>query len=196
RDAFGNTTTSFTGVANLTTNAGAIAPPSTPFALADNGVKVVSITLAQPGTGRSITATSGANTGTSNTFTVNAGPLDHFRVEAAGGGNIATQQSGVPFNITITALDANDNTVLSFNGSANITSTGNLSIGGGASPNFLSGVLASLAVAISNSGTFTISATSGAAIGTSNPFVVGSIADLAVTMSGPAFTTAGGAPNY
>src|SRR5207237_7830759 len=102
----------------------------------------------------------------------------------------------VPFNITITALDANDNTVLSFNGSANITSTGNLTTGGAASPNFSSGVLASLVVAISNSGTFTISATSGAAGGTSNAFVVGSIADLAVTMSGPAFTTAGGAPNY
>src|SRR5205823_2733621 len=40
--------------------------------------------------------------------------LDHFLVEAAGGGNIGAQTAGSSFAIKITALDASNNTVLTF----------------------------------------------------------------------------------
>ena len=40
----------------------------------------------------------GSETGVSNSFTVDPGALDHFLVEAAGGGAIGTQAAAVGFN--------------------------------------------------------------------------------------------------
>jgi len=101
--------------------------------------------------------------------------VNNFLVEAAGGGNIATQTAGSPFNIQLTARDNLNNTVTSFNGTADITSTGSLSAGGGATVAFTNGVLSSHSVTISNTGSsFTITATetSATANGTSNNFTV------------------------
>ena len=56
----------------------------------------------------------GIESGGSNSFVVNAGPLDHFLVEAVGGGVIPNQVAGVSFDIQITAEDANNNTVTAF----------------------------------------------------------------------------------
>ena len=50
--------------------------------------------------------------------------VDNFLVEAASGGNIGTQTAGNPFNFRITAQDFLGNSVTSFNGTVNITSTG------------------------------------------------------------------------
>ena len=50
-------------------------------------------------------------------------PAKSFKVEAAGGGTIGTQTSGVPFGIQITALDANNNVATGFNGTAQLTSS-------------------------------------------------------------------------
>ena len=52
-------------------------------------------------------------------LTAAAGLLDHFSVEAAGGGKIPTQTDGTNFNIQITAQDSNNNTVTGFNGATN-----------------------------------------------------------------------------
>jgi len=129
-----------------------------------------------------ITATNGAGaeTGTSNSFTVNPGALDHFLVEESGGGAINTQTAGTQFYIQITAQDAYDNTVTSFSGSgggghkAVITSTGALAGAPITTANFSSGVLASQAVTITNTGSFTITATrsGGSQTGTSAAFDV------------------------
>src|SRR3989449_2056564 len=72
QDANSNTVTGFTGVVNLSTTAGTIAPTSVTFVAGDNGVHTQSVTVTQAGTGKTITATQGGATGTSNMFTVNA----------------------------------------------------------------------------------------------------------------------------
>ncbi len=98
----------------------------------------------------------------------------NFLVEATGGGSIGTQVAGQPFGIRITARDASNATLTSFTGTVVISSTGTLSQGGGSTANFVNGVLTSHTVAISNTGTFTITATlsGGSAAGTSNAFNV------------------------
>ena len=53
--------------------------------------------------------------------------ISTFLMEASTGGNIASQIAGIPFGIRITALDACNNTVTSFNGTVQITSKGVLS---------------------------------------------------------------------
>jgi len=185
RDQYNNTVTDFTGAVALTTNAGSITPSSVPFASGDNGVVTISVTLTQSGTDKTITATFGSDTGTSNTFTVNGGSLNHFKVEAAGGGDISPQTAWIPFAIRITAQDANNNTVSSFNGTVEISSTGNLSSGSGTTLAFTNGVLASHSVTISTGGSFTITATKTGSteFGTSNTFTVNNPAPTTTSIS-------------
>ena len=124
----------------------------------------------------------GTETGVSNAFTVDPGALDHFVVEAAGGGAIGTQTAAVAFNIQITAEDSNNNTMTFFDGAGNtaeISSTGTLSAGSGTTATFTNGVLAHHSVTITNTGSFTITATdssgglgTGAETGVSNSFTV------------------------
>ncbi|HEU0014056.1 MAG TPA: Ig-like domain-containing protein [Longimicrobium sp.] len=108
------------------------------------------------------------------TATGTAGALDHFLVEAAGGGDIADQDAGTSFNIQVTAQDEHDNTVASFTGTVDITSSGTLSAGGGTTAAFTAGVLASHAVTITSTGDVTLTATrtGGTETGTSNTFTV------------------------
>jgi hypothetical protein len=114
----------------------------------------------------------------SSPLTVIAGTHSKFVVEAVSGGNIGTQNTGNAFDIRITATDAHNNPcnsgLNSFTGTAEISSTGNLSSGGGTTPAFTAGVLASRSVTISNGGAFTISATKtgGTESGSSNSFFV------------------------
>src|ERR1041385_5332393 len=110
--------------------------------------------------------------------TVNPGALSAFEVTNTSGGIIPTETAGTPFSIKVRAVDAFSNTVTSFSGGSNkvmISSTGTLSAGSGATAGFTNGVLASHSVTISNTGTFTITATknpSGPESGTSNSFLV------------------------
>ena len=99
-----------------------------------------------------------------------------------GGGAIGTQTAGTSFDIQITAEDANNNTQTFFDGAGNtvdISSTGTLSAGAGATTTFTSGFLASHSVTITNTGSFTITATdsagglgTGTEIGVTNSFTV------------------------
>jgi len=146
------------------------------------------------------TATSvSGKTGTSGNVTINASTtVDHFKVEAAAGGNIGTQTAGTAFNIKITAQDASDNTVTSFDGNGNkvnLTSTGTL-VFTNPSAAFTNGVLTA-SVTITNTGTnFTITATgtggNSGITGTSNSFQVnpGAASKLAFSQQ-PTTTTAG-----
>jgi len=126
-----------------------------------------------------VTAGAGGATASEDdkTIAIAAAGVSSFLVEAAGGGSIGAQTSGTPFNIRITALDGNNNTVTSFTGTVSITSTGTLSAGGGTTAAFTAGVLASHSVTISNTGTFTITATktAGTENGTSNAFTVNAL---------------------
>ncbi len=100
--------------------------------------------------------------------------LHHFSVEQSGGGIISDQTAGIPLFIQVVAQDSVNNTVTSFSGTVSITSTGNLTSGGGTSPSFISGILSSHSVTISPGGSVSITATqtAGTINGTSNVFTV------------------------
>ncbi|MBI5214259.1 MAG: T9SS type A sorting domain-containing protein, partial [Ignavibacteriae bacterium] len=175
RDQFGNTATSFTGTVTISST-GTLSSGSGITASFTAGVlSSHSVTISNTGT-FTITATNtaGSETGTSNSFTVNAGAVNNFLVESSAGGNIGTQTAGTSFAIKITARDAGNNTVTSFTGTVDISSTGTLSSGSGTTVAFTAGVLSSHSVTITNSGTFTITATKtgSSESGTSNSFVV------------------------
>ncbi|MEX2351242.1 MAG: invasin domain 3-containing protein [Balneolaceae bacterium] len=89
------------------------------------------------------------------------GALTTFLVEAETGGTIGEQTAGVIFPIRITALDAFDNIVESFDGSGAttvITSSGTISSGSGTTATFTEGVLNTHSVTLSSAGNFSISA--------------------------------------
>lgn len=104
-----------------------------------------------------------------------AGGLDHFKVEAAGGGTIGSQEAGVAFDILITAQDEFDNTVTSFDGSVTITSNKSAASGMG-SISLTNGVIDNYSVNLTESGisdaTISATNTSGSQTGTSNSFTI------------------------
>jgi hypothetical protein len=117
QDINNNTVTGFNGTGNLSTTAGSISP--TTSGAFSSGIRTESVSVSQAGTGKTISVTDGiGHNGTSNTFTVNGGALHHFAI-----GNIGTQGAGTPFNIALTAQDINNNTVTSFVGTVNLTTT-------------------------------------------------------------------------
>jgi hypothetical protein len=118
--------TSFTGTVDLTTTAGTITPMTS--AAFSGGVLSPSVMVSQSGPGKTITATrtGGIETGTSNTFTVNYGALDHFEISPISSPQmVRTTITG----ITLTAQDLFNNTVTSYNspvtygGTAGVTGT-------------------------------------------------------------------------
>ena len=156
------------------------------FTGVNNGGATVTVTdsAGAPGTG--------AESGTSSAFTVQPGALDHFLVEAQGGGAIGTVDAGTPFTIRVTARDANGNTLSfganDFTGAVNtvaVTSDTPGSAGLATSAAFTNGVLASHAVTLTAlTGAATITATdspgglgTGVESGTSAAFVVAASSD-------------------
>ena len=103
-----------------------------------------------------------------------AGQYTTFLLEKLSGGNILTQTAGVDFNIKVSAVDGTQTADINFASTADITSTGTLSNGGGTTSAFTVGVLSSYTMAISSIGNYTITATdtSGNIYGTSNTFTV------------------------
>ncbi|HEX8384538.1 MAG TPA: cadherin-like domain-containing protein, partial [Rubricoccaceae bacterium] len=198
-DGFGNVVTGATDnvtVAIGTNPSGGTLSGTTTVA-AVNGVATFSnLSVNLVGTGYTLTASSGSLTGaTSAAFNVIAGPLDHFLVEAAGGGPIGNQLAGTPFNVRVTAQDAFNNTVTSFTGTVAFTSTPAGGITAGATSGaFTNGVLSSHAVTFSIPGSFTLTATraGGSESGTSNSFEVQS--PPTAVNEGPAANSAPGQP--
>jgi hypothetical protein len=143
-----------------------------------NGVATFSnLSINLVGTGYTLAASSGSLTGaTSSAFNVTHGPLHHFLVKAAGGGDIGAQLAGTPFNVQVTAQDEYNNTVTNFTGTVGFTSTPSGGItAGGTSGAFTAGVLTSHAITFGTPGSFTLTATNtaaGAQTGTSNSFQV------------------------
>jgi hypothetical protein len=163
----GNTVTSYTGTNALTVSSGTISPTSTSAFVA--GVWTGLVTLSVSGSGITIGTSGSSKSGMSNSFTVNAGALDHFVF-----GNIGTQTVGTSFSITVTAKDSSGNTVTSYTG----TNTLSVSLGN-ISPTstgvFSSGIwTGSVSLSVSGSG-ITIGTSGSSKSGTSNSFTVSSV---------------------
>ncbi len=174
RDAGNNTVAGFTGTVALSSTGALTGAPMTSGAFVAGILTTQAVTFTNTGS-FTITATKigSGETGTSTPFTVNAGTLDNFLVEAAGGGPIGTETASTPFNIRITARDVNNNTTTTgFGGTVVLTSTGLLTGTPLTSGAFTAGVLASQAVTITNTGSFTITATGSGRNGTSAAFPV------------------------
>jgi uncharacterized protein YjdB len=114
----------------------------------------------------------------SHDITVDPDVLNNFLVEAAGGGAIATQTAGSPFNLRITARDQFNNTQTNFTGTVDLTSTSTVSGAPLTSVAFTAGVLASQAITLETAGSHTITATNSGSTetGTSNSFTVNAAA--------------------
>jgi ABC-type molybdate transport system substrate-binding protein len=70
-----------------------------------------------------VTRSGGTETGQSGLFDVTTTNVDHFAIS-----NITTQTAGFAFSVTLTAEDANNNTVTDFNGTVSLSDlTGTIS---------------------------------------------------------------------
>ncbi|MBV9493030.1 MAG: hypothetical protein JOZ54_02205 [Acidobacteria bacterium] len=117
-DACGNVATGYAGTVHFTSSdPQAVLPANTALS---SGTGTFPTTLKTVGT-QTITATdtvsSGIN-GTSNDIDVAAGPATHFAVTAP-----SNAIAGTPFNFTVTALDAGNNTATGYAGMVQFTSS-------------------------------------------------------------------------
>ncbi len=81
KDAYENTITSYSGTATISNTTGTISP--TTAGAFSNGVRTESVTITKAASSDQITVTDGTKTGTSNTFTVDAGALNYIVIEDA-----------------------------------------------------------------------------------------------------------------
>jgi hypothetical protein len=190
QDINNNTLVSFNGAAGLTAANSAISS-GTPTAAFTNGVLASqNVTLSLASSGVFITAAVGAQSGVSATFSVVAGAVASFAIKSTSDGPIGPQVANTPFDIKITALDANQNTVTSFNSGVTLTSTGALTGSPLTSSSFTNGVLSPQSVTISNVGTFTLTASDGVHPATSNSFAVTATLDLSFAIECPSISSA------
>lgn len=172
KDRFGNNLEAGGDNVTLSTTAGTLS------SVTDNGdgTYFATLTSSTDTETAEISGTVNSNAITSGNAFVDfvPGGLDHFAVEADGGGNIGTQTAGQSFLIQVTAQDANNNTAMNFTGTVDITSDKGILSGGGTTASFSSGVLSSHTIAIRESGSATITVTNsdGTQTGTSNSFTV------------------------
>ena len=164
KGASNNTLTNYVGTNTLTVSSGTINPATTTAFVA--GVWKGTVTVTGAGSSIQISTTGSGMSGTSGTFTVNPGVLDHFSYSS-----ISAQTAGSAFSVAVTAQDAYNNTVTSYTGTPSLTYSA-----GSISPTtmtaFVSGVgSTSVTVTAAGSGV-TITATDGNHTGTSNPFTV------------------------
>ncbi|MFZ5516291.1 MAG: hypothetical protein ACOY90_06610 [Candidatus Zhuqueibacterota bacterium] len=115
-DANSNVATHFSGTVNISDLTGTVAPTvSNNF---DEGKWSGNVTISQVRTGNRITVVNsgGSQSGQSNTFDVISSDVDQFLISTI----TSPKTAGVPFEITITAVDADNNVVTSFTGTASL----------------------------------------------------------------------------
>jgi len=115
-DASNAVVPSYTGTVHFTSSSAGTLPSDYTFVGGDNGSHTFSVTLTSNGA-QSITATDGGITGSANT-TVAPPPATHFSVTAP-----STVNTGVPFNVTVTALAASNATATGYTGTVHFTSS-------------------------------------------------------------------------
>jgi formylglycine-generating enzyme required for sulfatase activity len=142
QDANNNTVTSFSGAGNTVTYSGTAGITGTSGNFSSGQLTGVSVTPITAGDNETFIVSGSGKTGTA-TFDVNPGALDHFAISAIS----SPQTAGTPITgITLTAQDANKNTVTSFSGAGNtVTYSGTAGVTG-TSGNFSSGQLTGVSV--------------------------------------------------
>jgi adhesin/invasin len=140
-------------------------------ALTDNGNGTFTATLTSSTTagGATVTGTIGGTAiGTSAAVAFTPGPVDHYAVSAS-----TPQAVAAAFNVTVTAQDANNNTVTN-DSSDSVTLSGMGSATAAANPETVTAGVAIFSVTDPVTGTITITATDGnGKTGTSSSIVVG-----------------------
>ncbi|MFZ5518126.1 MAG: hypothetical protein ACOY90_15885 [Candidatus Zhuqueibacterota bacterium] len=167
QDASNNTVTSFSGTVNITDKSGTITPGVSPGFSGGKWNGQVKISDDYTNDQITVTRSGGSETGTSNSFNVLVGSLDHFTIST-----IATpQMAGDDFTITVTAKDKSENTVTSYAGTAtliDITGTISPQVSG----NFGSGVWTGAVTIYASGSGNKIIVTGSDKTGTSNSFNV------------------------
>jgi hypothetical protein len=165
KDAYGNTITNYTGINTLSVSTGTISPTST--GAFSSGVWTGSVTVTGAGSGFTLFTSGSGMPGTSGSFTVNPGVLDHFTFSTIS----SPQTAYYTFSITVTAKDAYGNTVTGYSGTPSLTYSAG-SISPTAMNAFVSGVgSTTVTVTVAGAGV-TITTTDGSYTGTSNSFTV------------------------
>ncbi len=165
-DNFNNTTKQFTGKVDISDLSGTVSPSeSDNFS---NGSWSGSVTVSQQVNDNviSVTKQGDSETGSSNTFDVSAGGVDHFRILT-----VADQTAGQSFSITIRAEDSADNLVTSYTSPAalsDLTGTLNPTVTG----NFSGGIWTGNVIITKSKTANSISVTNSDKAGTSNDFNV------------------------
>ncbi|MDZ7377130.1 MAG: hypothetical protein ONB13_10960, partial [candidate division KSB1 bacterium] len=166
RDNYENIVTSFSGTATLSDNTGSLSPTASgPFS---NGEWTGNVTITKAQNDVEITATQGGAKGTSNKFNVQAAALHHFSLN-----NISSQQSNIPFNITVIARDQYNNIATQFAAKVTISDKTN-TISPTLSDNFANGQWSgnvTITQAYTNNA-ITVTRQGGTETGTSNNFDV------------------------
>jgi len=112
-DAYGNTVESFNSRVPISISAGGISPTTSGFFV--QGALTQPVTINQANKDLAIAVDDGSgHSGSSNLFNVEPGSLNRFVLAS-----VADQATGAPFAVTITAEDANGNTVTDFTGGGN-----------------------------------------------------------------------------
>jgi hypothetical protein len=138
QDFYNNTVTSFVDSVALSDATGSLSRAFSGAFI--NGVWSDSVTITKSQTGVTITASRNSFVGTSNAFDVNSGPLDRFVFGAIP----SPQTAGVPFLLSLTALDLYNNIVTTFVDSVTLSEPTNTiapqRIGGFSNGSFLDNV--------------------------------------------------------
>ncbi|MCI0513506.1 hypothetical protein L0128_09865, partial [candidate division KSB1 bacterium] len=167
RDNFGNTVTSFNGSVTLSDLTGTILPKiSTEFTA---GIWSGNVTISQTFAVNQLRVqrNGGSESGQSNNFAVIASTVDHFEISSISN----PQTAGVRFPITITARDAQNNLVTTFNSRVNLTDlTGTVDLK--TTGNFVNGQRTENILITRSVVNNTITVTAGGKAGVSNPFTV------------------------
>ncbi len=121
KDAYGDVATGYTGTVSFSsTDSNWVSPGDTQFTAADNGVKILAVTMKTTGIQRihCQDITDASINGTSNDINVIAGALAKFLVTAP-----SSADSGVAFNFVVTAQDAYGNVITNYTGTVHFSST-------------------------------------------------------------------------
>ena len=166
-DANNNVKTDWTGSVSLTaSNGGSVLPSS--LNIASGGAVTGAVSVSKTGTGVTLGASAGGKSGTSGSFNVNPGALDHFGFSSVS----SPQTAGTAFSLTVTAYDAYNNVKTDWTGFVSLTESN----GGSVSPSPLtisSGGQVTSMVTVSLAGTgVTLGASGGGKTATSNSFTV------------------------
>ena len=182
--------TSQSGGSNGQGKGGALYVSSTASAVSTSALPIFSVNSAtSAGTGTACNAVVGSNAlDTNDICGILTGPATHFSVSAT-----ASETAGLPFGVTVTALDENSNVVTGYTGTVHLTSTDS-GFANTTGDSTLTNGVRTFSVEMKQAGTQTITATdtvNGLITGTSNSILVNPGAAAQLVLSAPPTTDVG-----